>query len=398
MHNLWPDLSTPLRCAQDDKIRGSLLALVCIALFARCGTGETHVFPDDHWQTATPASQGVDEQKLQTALEYLQANASGVGTDEMVIVRDGLLIWQGPAADNVHEIYSCTKTFTGTVLGLLATDGRLSLDDYAVSYLPALADRYAEYGRIRLCHLASMTSGYDGAMGDGWPFYSTDPNRHLECVLSYTRPGPPMFEAGTSFKYHDPPVHVLGFILTKTTQRSLEEVFRRRVADPIGMKHFAWSDYGYRDGIRFNNPAGTPGKDQGGGRSNALDLARYGLLYLHQGNWNGVQILDAAFVLRATSNQVPAGLKTPHFDLTGRYGFFWWTNSVRADGTRPWPSAPPRTFAAHGAGRNFIFVVPEWRLVLVRLSPEPPSNAAAGSVSEAVWDQFFARLQLALMQ
>ena len=379
-------------------MRGSLLALVCIALLANCGTGETHVFPDHDWQTASPASQGVDEQRLQTALEYLRANAGGVGTDEMVIVRNGLLLWQGPAAENVHEIYSCTKTFTSTVLGLLATDGTLNVDDCAVSYLPSLDDRYPEYRHIRLYHLASMTSGYDGAMGDGWRFYRTDPNRHIEHVLSYTRPGSPMFAAGTSFKYHDPPVHVLGFILTKVTKRSLEEVFQQRVADPIGMKCFSWSDYGYRDGIRFNNPAGTPGKDQGGVRSNALDLARYGLLYLHQGKWDGVQVLDPAFVARATSNQIPAELKTPHFDLTGRYGFFWWTNGLRADGTRPWPSAPPRTFAAHGAGRNFIFVVPEWRMVLVRLSPEPPSNAAAGTASEAVWDQFFARLQLALMQ
>lgn len=379
------------------RIQICYLAVACIAAINGVGTGQG-LFPGDRWEVASPASQGVDADKLHAALDYLHAHAGGVGTDETVIVRNGLLIWQGPSAGNVHEIYSCTKTFTSTVLGLLATDGTLNVDDCAVSNLPSLDDRYPEYRHIRLYHLASMTSGYDGAMGDGWPFYRTDPNRHIEHVLSYTRPGPPMFAAGTSFKYHDPPVHMLGFILTQVTQRSLEEVFQQRVADPIGMKHFSWSDYGYRDGIRFNNPAGTPGKDQGGVRSNALDLARYGLLYLHRGNWDGVQVLDPAFVARATSNQVPAELKTPHFDLTGRYGFFWWTNDVRADGTRPWPSAPPRTFAAHGAGRNFIFVVPEWRLVLVRLSPEPASNAAAGTVSEAVWDQFFARLQLALMQ
>lgn len=99
-----------------------------------------------------------------------------------------------------------------------------------------------------------------------------------------------------------------------------------------------------------------------------------------------------------TCCSVLATLKTPHFDLTGRYGFFWWTNNARADGTRPWPAAPPRTFAAYGAGRSFIFVIPEWRLVLVRLSPEPPSDAAAGTVSEAVWNQFFAHLHLAFTQ
>ncbi|MBN2269415.1 MAG: serine hydrolase [Sedimentisphaerales bacterium] len=331
--------------------------------------------------------------RLHEALDYLHAKSSGVGTDEMVIVRNGYLIWAGPNADNVHEIYSCTKTFTGTVLGLLATEGALNVDDYAIKYFPSLDDQYPEYAKIRFSHLATMTSGYDGIMGDGWSFYRTDPSRHHECVLSYTTPGPPLFPAGTSFKYHDPAVHLLGYILTKTAGEPLEQLFKERVADRIGMKQFTWSDYGYRDGILFDNPAGTPGQRQGGVRSNALDLARYGLLYLNNGNWNGRQILSASFVARATSTQVSAELPTKYFDLTGRYGFFWWTNGVKANGSRPWPSAPPKTYAAHGAGRNFIFVVPEWTTVIVRLSPASGGSVDVGSTKEGVWDGFFSRLK-----
>ena len=354
------------------------------------------IFPGDTWLRATPESQGIDSSKLNQALDYLRANAGGAGTDEMVIVRNGYLIWEGPKAGNVHEIYSCTKTFTSTVLGLLVTDGVLSVDDYAVKYLPSLDDQYPEYANIRLSHLATMTSGYDGSMGDGWRFYGKNPSKHLECVLAYTTPGPPMFSAGTSFKYHDPPVHLLGYILTKVSGEPLEQVFRKRIANPIGMKHFAWSNYGYRDGILFNNPAGTPGKGQGGVYSSPLDLARYGLLYLNNGNWNGKQILDTSFVERSTSTQVPADVKTKYFDLTGRYGFFWWTNGIKADGVRPWPSAPPKTFAAHGAGRNFIFVIPEWRLVIVRLSPAPGGRVQEGGMKEGVWEQFFSRLKGAI--
>jgi CubicO group peptidase (beta-lactamase class C family) len=354
------------------------------------------IFPGDTWQRATPESQGIDSSKLNQALDYLRANAGGAGTDEMVIVRNGYLIWEGPKAGNVHEIYSCTKTFTSTVLGLLVTGGVLGVDDYAVKYLPSLDDQYPEYANIRLSHLATMTSGYDGSMGDGWRFYGKNPSKHLECVLAYTTPGPPMFSAGTSFKYHDPPVHLLGYILTKVSGEPLEQVFRKRIANPIGMKHFAWSNYGYREGVLFNNPAGTPGKDQGGVYSSPLDLARYGLLYLNNGNWNGKQILDASFVERATSTQVPADVKTKYFDLTGRYGFFWWTNGIKANGVRPWPSAPPKTFAAHGAGRNFIFVIPEWRLVIVRLSPAPGGRVQEGGMKEGVWEQFFSRLKGAI--
>jgi CubicO group peptidase (beta-lactamase class C family) len=338
----------------------------------------------------------VNADRLKPALGYLHAHSGGAGTDETVIVRNGLLIWRGPAADNYHEIYSCTKTFTSTVLGLLAKKGRVRVDDYAAQYHPRLDDQYREYAQIRLSHLATMTSGYDGAMGDGWVFYGTNSAKHHEHVLSYTTPGPPLFPAGTSFKYHDPAVHLLGYILTKAAGESLEQVFKKRVADRIGMKRFAWSDYGSRDGMFFNNPAGTPGENQGGVYSTPLDLAKYGLLYLNQGNWNGDQILDASFVERATTTRVPAEVETKYFDLTGRYGFFWWTNGIRADGTRPWPSAPPRTYAAHGAGRNFIFVIPEWNMVLVRLSPAPGGDIRAGTVGKGVWAEFFTKLKASL--
>jgi CubicO group peptidase (beta-lactamase class C family) len=364
-----------------------LVASICTAAETRS------VFPGDAWQTATPESQGVDSAKLRNALDYLRAHSGGVGTDETVIVRNGLLVWAGPDANSVHEIYSCTKTFTSTVLGLLATEGVLRTDDFAVKYLPTLDDQYPQYARIKLDHLATMTSGYDSIEGDGWTFYETDPQKHRECVLSFTVPGPPLFAAGTSFKYHDPAVHLLGYILTRVAGKPLEEVFRTHVAGPIGMKHFMWSQYGPKDGVLFNNPAGTPGLGQGGVSSSPLDLARYGLLYLNKGNWDGKQILNRSFVERATSTQVPAEMKTEYFDLTGRYGFFWWTNGIRADGSRPWPSAPSQTFAAHGAGRNFIFIVPEWNLVIVRLSPAPGGHVHIGGMRMEVWEECFSRLR-----
>jgi len=372
------------------------ILLIC-SVAPTCVAGKSsQVFPGEKWQTATPASQGIDTTRLCDALDYLHANSGGAGTDETVIIRNGYLIWQGPNANNVHEIYSCTKTFTSTVLGLLAADDTVGVDDYAVEHWPQLDDEYPQYAHIKLSHLATMTSGYNSVMGDGWAFYRTDRTKHHEYVLSFTAPGPPLFPAGTSFKYHDPAVHMLGYILTMAAGDSLEDVFRKRVANRIGMKQFAWSHYGYRAGVLFNNPAGTPGTHQGGVSSSPLDLARYGWLYLNKGNWNGKQILDPSFVERATSTQVPAEMQTDYYDLTGRYGFFWWTNGIQANGRRPWPSAPPRTFAAHGAGRNFIFVVPEWNLVIVRLSPAPGGHIHIGGMKERVWEPFFSRLKAAI--
>jgi len=382
------------------KLLTLVLLILSIAIGGYGNEKRVIVFPGESWEKASAASQGLDEEKFDAAMDYLAANAGGVGADETVVIRNGYLVWEGTAAHDVHEIYSATKTFTSTVMGLLVTDGVLSIDDQAVKFLPWLDDEYPLYSKIKLRDFASMSSGYDSIMGDGWEYYSTDRKKHREYVLKYTTPGKPLYEAGKSSRYYDPQVHMLGYILTKVSGKSLEELIRRRIAGPIGMKHFSWSNLCERDGMFFNNPAGTPGlnqkeQKQGGVYSNALDLARYGLLYLNKGNWNGRQLLDPDFVEQATGNQVPVQIKS---NLAGRYGFYWWTNGVMANGQRPIPSAPAKTYMANGAGRNYIIALPEWNMVIVRLSTAPGGDTSKGSMSEQVWEAFFSRLKKAVVE
>jgi CubicO group peptidase (beta-lactamase class C family) len=363
------------------------------------GNQKLPVFPRENWVKASPASQGLDESKFKDAMDFLHANSGGVGADETVVIRNGYVIWQGAAANNVHEIYSATKTFTSTVLGLLVTDGVLNIDDPAVKFLPSLSEKYPEYRKITLRHFASMMSGYNSINRSGWEYYATDRLKHRDYVLTYTIPGKPLFEAGKSYQYYDPQVHMLGYILTKVAGKSLEEIIGERIVQPIGMKKLFWSNYGIRDGMFFNNPAGTPGvnqlgENQGGIYADALDLARYGWLYLNKGNWDDHQLLDSCFVEQAVSNQVPVEFKSR---FAGRYGFYWWTNGVMANGERPIPSAPAKTYMAHGAGRNFIVVVPEWNMVIVRLSTAPGGDTTQGSMKETVWDGYFSLMKSALL-
>jgi CubicO group peptidase (beta-lactamase class C family) len=378
----------------------NLLLMILLTSTACYGSEKrAMVFPGESWEKTSAASQGLDDEKFAEVMDYLGKHATGSRTAQMVVVRNGYLIWRGTEANRVHEIHSCTKTFTSTVLGLLVTDEVVSVDDPAVRYLPWLDDKYPLYGKIRLRDFASMSSGYDSVMGDGWKYYSTDRKKHREYVLKYTTPGKPLYEAGKLSRYYDPQVHMLGYILTKVSGKPLEEMIRRRIAGPIGMKEFSWSNLGERDGMFFNNPAGTPGinqkgEKQGGVYSNALDLARYGLLYLNKGNWNGEQLIDPRFVEQATVNQVPVQIKS---NLAGRYGFYWWTNGVMASGRRPIPSAPAKTYMARGGGGNYIIVVPEWNMVIVRLSTTAPGgDTSKGGISETLWDEFFSRLKKAV--
>ena len=190
---------------------------------------------------------------------------------------------------------------------------------------------------------------------------------------------------GERFNYSSGLTLLLGGIIRNTTGVYADKFAEEHLFRPLGISNYTW--YTRDDGTvnTFGGLVLTP-----------RDMAKIGYLFLRHGNWNGRQILESSFIKRATSTQVPAEIKTKYFDLTGRYGYFWWTNGKTANRKRPWPSAPPKTYAAHGAGRNFIFVIPEWSMVIVRLSPAPGGHINVGSVKKGVWEEFFSRLKIAI--
>ena len=360
-----------------------IIVLVLVACVAGRGEAQT-VFPGNTWEVATPESQGVDPARLQEAIDYMDANFDPDGAKELVVVRNGRLIWEGPAADAYHPVFSCTKTFTSTALGLLVDDGKCALDDLALRFEPKLANDHPLYAKIKLRHLAAMCGGYRGEVKD-----VREEDQPWGDVMAYLNPREPDFEAGTTVRYNDHDVFLLGKILTLLVRQPLQEVFQQRIAGPIGMTKWEWGVSGTVDGIPLNNPPGNPGGLGAGGiKTTPREMARFGLLMLNRGNWNGKQLISASFVDEATSNQVPVSWGFRNRDFRGRYGYYWWVNGVMADGKRPWPNAPPRTYMSHGKGGNFCCVVPEWNLVLVRMG-EP-------SVRDQHWDEFFRRLAAAI--
>ncbi|MCK4965821.1 serine hydrolase, partial [bacterium] len=332
-------------------------------------------------------SQGIDSKKLTEAMNSFGAEFGGAGVSEVVVIRNGYMIWKGSNIDAYHTINSCTKTFTSTVLGLLVEDGKLALDEPVIKYLPSLNDNYPVYSKITFRHLASFTSGYDGERGEKtkempWG----DPSKYLT-------PTEPLFEPGESFKYHDASIHLLGYVLTKIAGEPLENIYRRRIADPVGMTKWEWKDFGVVDGILLNSPSGIY---KGGIHITARELARHGLLYLNRGKWNGKQLLNADWVDIATTTQVPASVVTKHYDLTGRFGFMWWTNGVKSSGNRPWSSAPPKAYTAHGGGRNFCFVIPEWNMVIVRLGDAPDGRPSMDRMT--LWNNVLKKVGDAIIE
>ena len=343
------------------------------------------VFPGDDWAVGTPASQGVIEAGLSAALGYLGAaldDHGGIGT--VFIVRNGYVVHTGPASDKEHQIYSATKSFVSTVLGLLIQDGKVSLETSAAKLEPALAEHYSG---VTLRHFATMTSGYDSVGGS----YEFDAQGRGDS-WNPGPPAPPIFPPGTKFRYWDDAMSQFGNVLTKAAGQPLDQVFKSRVADPIGMTRWRWTQH--------DTPTGRILSWPGGLWMSSRDLARFGHLFLNRGNWNGRQLVPASWVDQATSVQVPATVpndSVPRSRGAGAYGFNWWVNGIKPDGQRLWPDAPPRTYFANGLHNNVCIVVPEWNLVVARTNGgRKDGSANTPAKVDEIWSGFFGRLASAI--
>ena len=365
----------------------STLVLTTLLMTARPGIADDPVpaFPGRDWEQTPPAAEGVDPDGLQQALDGLSADVGEDGVSRMVIVRNGRMIWKGTDVDRRQGVWSCTKSFSSTVLGLLVDDGKVQLDTRACELVPAMRKTYPG---VTLRHFTSMTSGYYAVGDEPSGSYTHGPSR-----TPFVPGERPLFEPpGSQYAYWDSAMNQFGHVLTRAAGEPIEQLFKRRIADPIGMDPdgWDWRDFGEVEGIVINGGSGNSGRHM---QITARQFARFGLLFLNEGRWDGKQLISREWIKAATSVQVPASTPWAHptsgFDGRGVYGFNWWVNGTKPDSDRKWPAAPPRTFAAIGHNNNYCFVVPEWRMVVVRLGLD-------GNVEGEVWNEFFARLSEAI--
>jgi CubicO group peptidase (beta-lactamase class C family) len=143
------------------------IPVVLVSLSGIAVAGDT-VFPGAEWERATPQSQAVDPILLQQAVDHLVARGGTARVvEELVIIRNGYVIWEGPNSDNAdHDLFSMSKSFASTVLGLLIDDGQVTLDTLAQDYVLNMA---AQYPDVAIRQLTTHTSGYR-AMEEPYPF------------------------------------------------------------------------------------------------------------------------------------------------------------------------------------------------------------------------------------
>jgi CubicO group peptidase (beta-lactamase class C family) len=327
--------------------------------------------PGTTWQTVSPASVGLDAKEL----DSIAATAKKGKSNCLVVVRDGKVAGQwyfnGTGPNTAQNVWSVTKSFASTLVGIAQDDGDLRVGDKASTWIPTWTGTRSD--AVTVQDLLSMISGRQ------WSFFTdyvallgaADRTKYAVGLGQSNAPG-------TTWTYNNAGVQTLEQILQQATGHDVAAFAEQRLFRPLGMTHTHMT----RD--RAGNPQLFEGI-----RSTCLDLARFGQLMLDEGTWGGAQVVSSSWVEQATGRSSSS--------LNAGYGYLWWINhkgrlaspfaatslngakkQPKQPASRIVPGAPVDMYWALGLGNQVIQVDPGTKTVVVRLGsaeplPRPPT-------------------------
>jgi CubicO group peptidase (beta-lactamase class C family) len=306
-----------------------LLAVPLLLSFVTATAGaQSAVLP-----RSTPEEQGIPSSAI---LAFVQeADATIDALHSLMVLRHGRVVaegWWAPyRREDPHLLFSLSKSFASTGIGLAAAEGRLSLDDPVLEFFPddAPTEPSANLNAMRVRDLLSMSTGHHAEVLDPFPY--VDPAvSQARAFLAL----PVAHKPGTHFVYNTPASYMLSAIVQKVTGTTLLEYLRPRLFDPLGIRDPRWD--------------ATPRGVSLGGFGLSLTteaVARFGQLYLQRGVWNGRRLLPETWVEAATARQVSNG-SNPDSDWDQGYGFQFWRSRHG-------------TYRGDGAFGQFCLILPE---------------------------------------
>lgn len=252
--------------------------------------------------------------------------------------------WAPYNPQSLHSLYSLSKSFTSSAIGLAVAERRLTVDDPVLKFFPEAAPSNPgeNLKAMRVRHLLSMNTGhredttaqvFGGRFAAGW----LGPRvRHNQDRTRRVSPGeaedwprvflslPVEYQPGTWFVYNTAATYMLSAIITQLTGESLLEYLRPRLFDPLGIKDPIWES-----DPRGVNLGGT------GLHIRTEEIAHFGQMYLQKGIWQGERILPETWIAEATPATSDNSNTEINPDWTVGYGYQFWRcrhNAYRADG------------------------------------------------------------------
>ncbi len=341
-----------------------ILIAGCLVFFSGCakknyesflgtGTYTGEYWPTNAWRTCAPEEVGMDSDRLYEVYEY--AANPNINTRGIIIIRYGYIVgeayFQGYSSNTRFPSYSIAKSFLSSLFGIAINQNLVeSVDEKVSKYLvewtnPAVEE---EKQRMTIRHLLTMSSGLEWNEDD---YYNDQSQNDVFIMaetggfLQYVLAKPSINEPGTQWYYSSGDSMLLSGILERAVNMTAYEFAQEHLLRPIGAVGITWD----------SDPAGhTIG---GWGVSAAVrEYAKFGYLYLRNGEWAGQQIVPRQWVEDSTR---------PARDDVTWYGYQWWLASV-LQGFQG-SIVPPGTFLAWGIYTQQIFVIPEEDIVIVRV-------------------------------
>lgn len=277
-----------------------------------------------------------------------------------MILKDGYVIAKWGDTKRVDMTFSVTKSYLSTVAGLAVDAGLIqSVDDKVKQYVWDDTFRGEHNGKISWRHLLNQSSDWSGQLFGLYDWADRPPREGDIDDWRYRK----LHEPGTHYKYNDVRVNVLSYSLLQVWRKPLPQILKEKIMDPIGASTtWRWCGYDHAfvnvDGVKVQSVSGG-GHSGGGVFIHTEDHARFGLLFLRDGAWDGQQLISKDWIKMATTSS----------EANPNYGFMWWLDKS-AEGARM-PAISENAFYAAGFGGNYIVVEPEHNLVIVTrwLSP-----------------------------
>jgi len=360
-----------------------VLIFVCIAQPAF----SQDYFPKrGEWASKTPQSLGLNAKALAEAVKFAEDNEYSGSKDSRiasligfrsepfheilgpmrerggpagVIIKDGYIVAQWGDVDRVDMTHSVTKSYLSTTAGLAIDQGLIrNVQDKVGDYVWDGTYDGAHNSKVTWHTMLNQSSAWSGELFGLQDWADRPPRTGGLDDWRFKKP----VEPGTVMDYNDVRVNVLAYSLLQVWRKPLPQVLKENIMDPIGAST-TWRWFGYDnswvniDGVKMQSVTGG-GHSGGGVFISAMDHARFGLLYLNGGKWNGKQLISKDWV---DAVQVPS-------ESNDSYGYLWWLNR----GARKWKGvADESIYYAAGFGGNFIVIDKANDVVIVTRWLEP---------------------------
>ncbi len=287
-------------------------------------------FPGETWmQYTSPEEAGWSSEKLKDAMAF----SDSIGSAAFMLVYDGAVITTKGDIERRYMCHSVRKSFLSALYGVHAGDGNIKVNKTLAEL--NIDDKDALTSIEKQAKILDMLKARSGVY---------HPAAYETAGMKRIRPKRGSHAPGTFWYYNNWDFNTLGFIFEQETGAKIFEEFDRRIAGPLQME-----DYRARDGYYHLEPEHSiyPAYPF---RMSARDMARFGLLYLNNGNWQGKQLIPAAWVRETAQSYSKARGDTG-------YGYMWWI--LGGDFEKY------GAYTASGVGAQTITVLPKLDIVFV---------------------------------